>query len=97
MARKRVNGIRVDWDDEKSALLKATRGFSFEEILEIYEKRHWHGVKNDDPEQFQMIGWVQGRLITVIYESKRDEEGEYEFLRTYWPTTKAERKVYGIR
>ena len=38
-----------------------------------------------------------GQVSDVIYESKVDDEGEYEFLRTYWHATKNERKKYGAR
>ena len=33
-----------------------------------------------DPEQFRVIGWVQGMLYSLIYEVRHDDEGEYFYL-----------------
>ena len=40
------------------------------------------------------IGFVEGKLVTLIYEVREDNEGEYYHLVTYWPSTKTERKLY---
>ena len=83
-----------DWDDRKSRLLKRKRGFSFEEIVRIFEGVTVEGVKRDNPRQWLAIGFLQGRLLTVIYEERENEEGHYNWLVTYWNSTRAERKFY---
>ena len=40
------------------------------------------------------IGLVQGRLVTLIVEVRRDDEGEYEWFVTLWKPTASEVKVY---
>ena len=50
--------------------------------------------RSDDPEQLRAIGWVKGKLYTVIYEVREDEEGEYYHLVTLWKSTKPEEKLY---
>ena len=45
-------------------------------------------VRSDDPEQFRAIGWVKGKLYTVIYEVREDMAGEYCHLVTLWKTAK---------
>jgi hypothetical protein len=34
-------------------------------------------MKQDDPEQFIAIGYLKTSLLSVIYEVRYDEEGEY--------------------
>ena len=51
-------------------------------------------VKNDDPLQFAAIGLVENHLLTVIFEERRDEEGPYLWLITYWKSTAREREIY---
>ena len=50
--------------------------------------------RSDVPEQWRAIGWVGGRLFTVIYEERSDLAGEYLHLVTLWKSTKEERKLY---
>jgi uncharacterized DUF497 family protein len=50
--------------------------------------------KNDDPEQFRAIGWCRGRICSVIFEVRHDEEGEYYYLVTAWKATKEEEQNY---
>ena len=78
------------WDSAKSKKLKKLRGFSFDEVTEIFEHLHYEDVKNDNPIQFRVIGWVKGKLITLIYE---ECGGELHFV-TYWKSTKTEEKLW---
>jgi uncharacterized DUF497 family protein len=48
----------------------------------------------DDPKQFRAIGWVQGKLYSVIYEVREDDKGEYYHLVTLWKATKQEEQLY---
>ena len=51
-------------------------------------------MKRDDPEQFIAIGYLDNTLVSVIYEVRYDEQGEYIWLITYWKSTKKERQIY---
>jgi hypothetical protein len=48
----------------------------------------------DDPDQFRAIGWVSGRLYSVIFEIGEDAEGEYHDLITLWMATREEQTLY---
>jgi len=37
---------------------------------------------------------VKGKLYSVIYEIRGDDEGEYYHLVTLWKSTKQEEKLY---
>ncbi|GBF79586.1 hypothetical protein [Aphanothece sacrum] len=86
--------MRFDWDDQKSQLLKQKRGYFLEEIAVIFTVSYVERMKNDDPEQFIAIGYCNNNLLSVIYEIRYDEEGEYIWLVTYWKSTKQESKLY---
>jgi uncharacterized protein len=88
--------MRVDFDPEKSALLRSNpkRGIGFEEAQALFDVDHITDRRSDDPEQFRAIGWVGGTLYSVIYEVRNDKDGEYYHLVTLWKATKEERRAY---
>lgn len=86
--------MRFDWNDDKSRVLKTARGFSLEEICQLFQNPYLEEQKNDEPEQHFAIGFVQGKLTTVVFEYREDETGIYIWLITYWNATKAERALY---
>jgi uncharacterized DUF497 family protein len=87
--------VRINWDDSKSDKLKRERGFSLEEVSEIISVPDAvTDGRSDDPEQYYAIGFVKGRLITLIFETREDADGEFIWLVTYWKATKSEVKIY---
>lgn len=86
--------MRFDWDESKSKLLQQTRGYTLEEVVNIFKGYYVERIKNDDPEQLIAIGYLNNILLSLIYEIRYDEEGEYIWLITYWKTTKRERQIY---
>jgi uncharacterized DUF497 family protein len=86
--------MRFDWDNHKSQLLEQSRGYSLEEASRILAGDYVEQVKRDDPEQFIAIGYLGNTLLSVIYEIRYDEEGEYVWLITYWKSTRREREIY---
>ena len=86
--------MRFKWDEKKSAQLKRERGMAFDEVLGLFEKPYHLSQKRDDPEQWRAIGWAQEKLITLIYEERKDEEGLVYWLVTFWPSTKTERELF---
>lgn len=88
--------MRFKYDNAKSEKLKndPRRKIGFEDIKEIWTHYHYVDSRFDDPEQFRAIGWVKGKLYTVIYEVREDQKGEYYHLVTLWKSTKQEEKLY---
>ena len=70
------------------------RGIGFEEAREIFEHPYYQDRRSDDPEQYRAIGWVKGRLFTLIFEVREDRLGEYYHLVTLWRATQQERSLY---
>ena len=87
--------MRFKFDPKKSELLKNNpkRGIGFEEVQEIWVHPYYEDYRSDDPEQFRAI-WVKGKLYSVIYEVRVDNEGEYYHLATLWKSTTQEVKLY---
>ncbi|MEW5816538.1 MAG: BrnT family toxin [Spirochaetota bacterium] len=88
--------MRFKFDPKKSELLKSNpkRRIGFEEVQEIWEHPYYEDYRSDEPEQFRAIGWVKGKLYSVIYEIREDDEGEYYHLVTLWKSTSQEVKLY---
>ncbi len=88
--------MRFHFDLRKSKSLRRNpkRGIGFEEAQEIFEHPYYCDERVDLPVQQRAIGWVKGRLYTLIFEIREDAEGEFYHLVTLWKATAAERKLY---
>jgi len=88
--------MRFRFSKAKSKSLRKNprRGIGFEEAQEIFEHPYYQDQRCDDPEQYRAIGWVQGRLFSLIFEIRDDRLGEYYHLVTLWRATPQERKLY---
>jgi uncharacterized DUF497 family protein len=88
--------MRFDFDEWKSRRLRANpkRGIGFEEAQEIFSRPYYMDQRSDMPEQYRAIGWVGGRLYSVIFEIREDETGETWHLVTLWKATTEEQQLY---
>jgi len=87
--------MRFRFDAEKNRAVARRHGVSLEEAQEIFDQAHLLDRKSNDPEQFRAIGWAGGRLCSVIFEIRRDSDGEFYRLITAWKATKQEEEAYG--
>ena len=86
--------MRIKFDPRKSRLAKIEHGISLDEAQEIFQQTYVVDQRNEDPEQFRAIGWSRGRLCSVVFEIRRDREGEYHHLVTAWKATPQEEESY---
>lgn len=88
--------MRFKFDPKKSETLRknSKRAIGFEEVQEVWTHPYYLDSRLDMPEQYRAIGWVSGRLYSVIFEIREDNDGEYHHLITLWKATKEERKLY---
>jgi len=86
--------MRFRFDAGKNRDVKWRRGVSLEEATEIFEQAYLVDRRRDDPEQYRAIGWSRGRLCSVIFEVRKDREGEFFHLITAWNATKQEEEAY---
>jgi uncharacterized DUF497 family protein len=88
--------MRFSFDPRKSERLRANprRGIGFEEARELFSQPYWLDRRSDVPEQFVAVGWVGGKLYSVIFEFREDQQGEVLHLVTLWRSTKEEIRLY---
>ena len=88
--------MRFKFDKKKSEILKKNlrRGIDFNEAQQIWSSSYYLDRRSDWPEQYRAIGWVNGRLYSVIFEVREDDRGEYYHLVTLWKSTKEEEYLY---
>jgi len=88
--------MRFKFDSRKSRKLKSDprRQIGFAEVQEIWEHPYYVDSRLDDPEQFRAIGWVRGKLFSVVYEVREDRVGKYYHLVTLWKSTRQEETLY---
>lgn len=89
-------GLRFHFDEKKSRKLRndPRRGIGFEEAEEVFHHDYYLRCRSEIPEQYCATGWVKGRLYSVVFEIRGDEEGEYFHLVTLWKATNEERTRY---
>lgn len=75
--------------------MNPNRGIGFEKAKKIWSYPYYQDSRSDDPEQYRAIGWVNGKLYSVIFEIREDCKGEYIHLMTLWKSTRQEKKLYG--
>lgn len=86
--------MRFKFSKKKSQWLRKKRGIYFEKVQEIWQHRYYLDQRFDLPEQYRAIGWIQGKLYSVIFEEREDKLGEFYHLVTLWKTTREEKKIY---
>ncbi|HEY2499809.1 MAG TPA: BrnT family toxin [Candidatus Angelobacter sp.] len=88
--------MRFDFDLRKSQKLRANpkRRIGFEEAREIFSHPFYLDQRAEVPSQHRAIGWVSGRLYSLIFEIREDQEGEYYHFVTLWKATKEEQQLY---
>ena len=72
----------------------SNRGIDFAQLDELMSRLYVEDQRNDDPEQYRIIGFAGGQLVTFIAEYRQDLLDEYIWVVTAWHSTKQEQKVY---
>ena len=88
--------MRIKFDKKKSEQLRndPRRRIGFEEAQELFDNVFIEDQHIDYPNQWRATGWVRGELYTIVYEERKDKEGEYYHFVTLWKATKMERLNY---
>lgn len=86
--------MRIRWNEPKRQLLLNKRGIDFTRLDELLSQPYVENQRNDDPEQYRIIGFAAGRLTPFIIEYRQDQLDEFIWVVTAWHSTKQEQKVY---
>jgi len=86
----------IKFDKKKREQLRNVprRKIGFEEAQGLFDSIFIEDQHIDNPFQWRATGWVQGKLYTIVYEERKDTDGEYYQLVTHWKATKIERLNY---
>ena len=86
--------MRLYWEEAKRQLVLFARDIDFAHLQDLFFLPYIEEQKNDDPEQYRIIGFWQGKLCSFIVEYRTDEQGEYIWVVTAWNSTKQEQQAY---
>lgn len=86
--------MRIRWDESKRQAVLSGRQIDFARLDELFELPYIEDQKNDDPEQYRVIGFSEGKLVSFIVEYREDLIGDYVWVVTAWHATRQERQTY---
>ena len=70
------------------------RTIDFTDLNELFSLPYLEDQRSDDPEQYRIIGFVNGQVTTFIIEYREDPLGELIWVVTAWKSTPVERQAY---
>lgn len=86
--------MRIRWDENKRQRVLQRRQIDFAQLEELLCLPYVEDQRNDDPEQYRLIGFAGGRLTTFIVEYRQDALGEFVWVITAWHATRQEHRAY---
>jgi uncharacterized DUF497 family protein len=94
LCRSILTHMCIRWDEAKRQEVQQRRQIDFAFLQDLLSLPYVEDQRNDDPEQYRIIGCVRGRLVTFIAEYRQDAIGEYMWVVTAWHATSQEQQVY---
>ena len=86
--------MRIQWDEDKRQKILAERKLDFAELEDLLYQPYVEDQSLSYTEQYRVIGFARGRLVTFIVEYRQDALGEFIWVVTAWGSTLQERKIY---
>lgn len=86
--------MQIGWDEEKRQKILTERRIDFANLYRLLAQPYIEDQKNDDPEQYRIIGKLEDRCMTFVVEYEEDDLGELLWVVTAWNSTKQERDAY---
>jgi len=86
--------MRIAWDEAKRQEVLRRRHIDFAVLHEVLSLPYVEGQRSEEPEQYWIIGFGQGRLLTFIVEYRQNTVGDYLWVVTAWHATRQEQHTY---
>ena len=86
--------MKIRWDEPKRQCVMEQRQIDLARLDELLALPYLEDQRRDDPEQYRLIGFVAGQLMTFIVEYREDDSGEYIWVITAWHATTQEERAY---
>jgi uncharacterized DUF497 family protein len=86
--------MRIQWDETKREQIFQRCHIDFAQLDELFALPYVEDQCHDDPEQYRLFGFIGGRLLTLIVESREDTFGEVLWVAMAWHATAQEQRAY---
>ncbi|ETW96484.1 hypothetical protein [Candidatus Entotheonella palauensis] len=86
--------MRIRWHEPKRQQVLSQRQIDVAQLDELFELPYIEDQRNDDPEQYRVIGFAGGRLVSFIIEYREDQFGDFVWVVTAWHATLQEQRAY---
>ena len=86
--------MRIRWQESKRQLVLRKRKIDLADLEDLLCVPYIEDQRSDNPEQYRIIGFAAGRVVTFIVEYREDDVGEFIWVVTAWKSTKQERETY---
>jgi len=86
--------VRIRWDEKKRQWVLKRRRIDFATLGDLLSLPYLEDQRSDDPEQYRVIGFVKGKVMTFIIEYREDNLGEFIWIVTAWNSTATEKQAY---
>ena len=86
--------MTVRWDERKREKVLAERRIDFADLEDLLYQPYVEDRSLSYPDQYRIIGFVRGRLVTFIVEYREDVIGDFIWVVTAWKSTLQEKRIY---
>ena len=86
--------MKIQWDEKKRQYVFERRGIDFSQLNELLYFPYIEDQRSEEPEQYRIIGFAEGKLTTFIIEYRQGGTEEYIWIVTAWYSTTEERRDY---
>ena len=86
--------MRIRWHEPKRQQVLSQRQIDFAWLDELFKLPYIEDQRNDDPEQYRVIGFAGGHLVSFIIEYREDPLGDVIWVVTAWHATPQEEHAY---
>lgn len=86
--------MRIRRNEKKRQRVLRTRNIDFASLYELFDFPYVEDQRSDDPEQYRILGFAKGKLVSFIIEYRTDSLGEFIWVVTAWNATGQERDYY---
>ncbi len=86
--------MRIQWDEKKRQHVLANRGIDFAILDELLYLPYIQDQRSEEPEQYRIVGFAGGHLVTFIIEYRQYGVEEYIWVVTAWHSTTQEQRDY---
>ena len=95
MGEIELEGLQVEWDDEKAELNWKKHGIAFEDaafvFLDEFRIEYYDELHSDDEDRIKVVGLVD-KILAVIYTERTDK---YRIISARYATKKEVNDYYG--